>query len=106
LPNVERRLAIGERSGYLINFPIKRISAVNIRITDASGQDLPKGSAIYTTGNIPISYVGWDGMVYIEQVAQLNNLRIIRADNGTQCYSQFKLKTTEGIQDAGTTVCR
>ncbi|WP_338010325.1 FimD/PapC C-terminal domain-containing protein, partial [Yersinia pestis] len=53
-----------------------------------------------------ISYVGWDGMVYIEQVAQLNNLRIIRADNGTQCYSQFKLKTTEGIQDAGTTVCR
>lgn len=106
LPTVEKRLAISERSGYLINFPVEKVTAVNIKITDKSGQYLPKGSAIYTTGSIPVSYVGWDGMAYIEQVTQLNKLRIVRADNGISCYSQFRLNTTQGIQDGGTIICQ
>lgn len=106
LPTVERNLAISERSGYLIDFPITQITAANIRLTDKSGQDLPKGSAIYTTGDTPSGYVGWDGMAYIEQATQLNKLTIVRADNGTRCYSQFQLKNTKGIQDAGTAICQ
>ncbi|CNI09540.1 fimbria/pilus outer membrane usher protein [Yersinia pekkanenii] len=106
LPTVERQLAISERSGYLIEFPIEQITAANIRLTDKSGKYLPKGSTIYTTGSSPVSYVGWDGMAYIEQVVQLNKIRIVRADNGTNCYSQFRLKNTKGIQDAGTAICQ
>lgn len=106
MPEVERRLAISERSGYLIDFPMQQITAATLHITDASGADLPKGSPVYTTDVKPVSYVGWEGITYIEQVNSQNRLKITRADNGANCYVQFTLKANTGIQDIGTVTCK
>lgn len=105
-PEVERRLAISERSGYLIDFPLEQITSATLRITDESGKDLPKGSPVFTSETKPVSYVGWDGITYIEQAKPQNKLKIIRADNGARCYLQFALKASTGIQDIGTVTCK
>ncbi|WP_145573215.1 fimbria/pilus outer membrane usher protein [Yersinia mollaretii] len=106
MPEVERRLAISERSGYLLDFPLQQITAATLHITDPSGKDLPKGSPVFTTDAKPVSYVGWDGITYIEQVKPQNRLKIIRADNGAHCYVQFTLKASTGIQNIGTVICQ
>lgn len=105
MPEVERRLAISERSGYLIDFPLEQITAAILHITDESGKDLPKGSPVFTSDPKPVSYVGWDGITYIEQAKPQNKLKIIRADNGAYCNLQFGLKAHSGIQDIGTVKC-
>lgn len=106
MPEVEHRLAISERSGYLIDFPIEQITAATLHIVDESGKDLPKGSPIFATEAKPASYVGWDGIAYIEQIKPQNRLRIARADNGINCYVQFALKASSGIQNIGTVACK
>ncbi|CFR02002.1 MULTISPECIES: fimbria/pilus outer membrane usher protein [Yersinia] len=106
MPEVERRLAISERSGYLIDFPLEQITAATLHIIDSSGKDLPKGSPILSSAHKTISYVGWDGIAYIEQVQSQNTLEIIRADNGAHCSVQFTLKNSKGIQNIGTLTCR
>ncbi|MDA5496836.1 fimbria/pilus outer membrane usher protein [Yersinia aleksiciae] len=106
MPEVERRLAISERSGYLIDFPMQQITAATLHIIDSSGADLPKGSPVYTTDAKPVSYVGWEGITYVEPANPQNKLKITRADNGANCYVQFALKSSSGIQDIGTVTCK
>ncbi|CNK78772.1 outer membrane usher protein [Yersinia frederiksenii] len=106
MPEVERQLAISERSGYLIDFPIEQITAATLHIIDESGKDLPKGSPIFAADAKPTSYVGWDGIAYIEQIKPQNKLRITRADNSANCYVQFALKASTGIQNIGTVTCK
>lgn len=106
MPEVERRLAISERSGYLVDFPLEKITAATLHITDESGKDLPKGSPIFTLDTQPVSYVGWDGIAYIEHTKPHNKLKIIRADNGAHCTVQFALKNSVGIQNVGTLICQ
>ncbi|RXA98027.1 MULTISPECIES: fimbria/pilus outer membrane usher protein [Yersinia] len=105
MPEVERRLAIRERSGYLIDFPLEQVTAATLHIIDISGKELPKGSPIFNSDVKPTSYVGWDGIAYIEQIKPQNKLKITRADNGGSCYVHFTQKARAGIQDIGTVTC-
>ncbi|WP_145579931.1 fimbria/pilus outer membrane usher protein [Yersinia vastinensis] len=105
MPEVERRLAIRERSGYLIDFPLEQVTAATLHIIDILGKELPKGSPIFNSDVKPTSYVGWDGIAYIEQIKPQNKLKITRADNGASCYVHFTQKARAGIQDIGTVTC-
>ncbi len=62
-------------------------------------------TANLTSGNQQ-SYVGWDGMTYIDPVQQHNRLSVIPADGGPPCQAEFSLAKPQGIQRVGPVVCR
>ena len=89
-PNVEQRVAVRRGSGYLLEFQLSRVAAASVHLVDARQQDLALGSAVLNEQNGARSVVGWDGLVYLENLAEQNSLQVIMPD-GQQCKAQFGL---------------
>ena len=89
-PNVEQRVAVRRGSGYLLEFELRRVAAASVHLIDARQQDLALGSAVLNEQNGERAVVGWDGLVYLENLAQQNSLQVIMPD-GQQCKAQFAL---------------
>ncbi|CAI0829850.1 F1 capsule-anchoring protein precursor [Serratia entomophila] len=106
LPTVEKTVAIRDHSGFLVEFPIQPISAADVELVDAQGKPLANGSQVAVIGGNQQSYVGWDGMAYIDPVQQHNRLSVIPADGGPACQAEFSLAKSQGIQRVGPIVCR
>lgn len=89
-PNVEQRVAVRRGSGYLLEFELSRAAAASVHLVDGKQQDLELGSAVLNEQNGGRAVVGWDGLVYLENLVQHNSLQVIRPD-GQQCKAQFVL---------------
>ncbi|MCF3195428.1 fimbria/pilus outer membrane usher protein [Pseudomonas bubulae] len=89
-PNVEQRVAVRRGSGYLLEFELRRVAAASVHLIDARQQDLALGSAVLNEQNGERAVVGWDGLVYLENLVQQNSLQVIMPD-GQQCKAQFAL---------------
>ncbi|KPN87329.1 fimbria/pilus outer membrane usher protein [Pseudomonas nunensis] len=87
-PNVEQRIAVRRGSGYLLEFPLSRVIAASIVLVDAQQKELPLGSGVVHEQSGTQTVVGWDGLVYLENLQAQNNLRVTLADGGT-CQVQF-----------------
>lgn len=106
VPTVEKTVAIRDHSGFLVDFPIQQISAADVKLVDAQGKPLANGSEVAIVGSNQQSYVGWDGMVYVDPVQLQNRLSVIPADGSAPCQAQFSLTKTQGIQSIGPIVCQ
>ena len=89
-PNVEQRVAVRRGSGYLLEFELRRVAAASVHLVDAQQQDLALGSAVLNEQNGSRAVVGWDGLVYLENLAAQNSLQVILPE-GQQCKAQFAL---------------
>ena len=89
-PNVEQRVAVRRGSGYLLEFAVKRVSAASVRLVNAEQRELPLGSAVLNEQNGARAVVGWDGLVYLEDLTAQNTLQVIVPD-GAQCRASFAL---------------
>ncbi|XBS69709.1 fimbria/pilus outer membrane usher protein [Acerihabitans sp. KWT182] len=87
--NVEQRVAVRRRSGYLLHFPIEPLRAANVILHDSQGRPLPAGSRILRDGQ-PIDYVGWDGSAWVNHLAAENLLRVVTPD-GNRCTAHLTL---------------
>lgn len=104
-PLVDQRVAVRRGSGYLLRFPVERVVAASIVLHDAEGEPLPVG-ALVTTGNGHQAYVGWDGLLYLENLQPRNKLSV-RLPDGDQCDVSFELDTSlDQIAQIGPLVCR
>lgn len=102
---VSRRVAIAAGSGHVIRFPIERAIAVRATIADTRGEPLPAGTPI-TVNRKDRTYVGWDGMLFIDDASPETVLEAILPD-GTRCHAAFSVPAeAEEIIDAGTLTCR
>jgi outer membrane usher protein len=90
-PQVEQRVAVRRGSGYLVQFPLTRIVAASVVLVDARQQYLPLGSLVTHEQSGAQAVVGWDGLVYLENLAPNNSLRVSLADGGS-CQASFALK--------------
>lgn len=106
VPSVEKTIAVRDHSGYLVDFPVKRVSAADVELVDAQGKHLANGSQVAVIGTNQQSYVGWDGMSYIDPVQQHNRLSVIPADGGAPCQATFNLDKPQGMQRIGPIVCQ
>ncbi|MCU0121176.1 fimbria/pilus outer membrane usher protein [Pseudomonas sp. B2M1-30] len=87
-PNVEQRIAVRRGSGYLLEFPLSRVIAASIVLVDGQQRELPLGSAVLHEESGTHTVVGWDGLVYLENLQAQNSLRVTLAD-GTTCQARF-----------------
>ena len=105
LPSVEnRRHSRSQRLPGRI--PVQRLSAADVELVDAQGKPLANGSQVAVIGSNQQSYVGWDGMTYIDPVQQHNRLSVIPADGGAPCQVSFSLANPQGLQRVGPLVCQ
>ena len=92
--NVEQRVAVRRGSGYLLEFPMRRVIAASITLVDAQHQDLPLGSQVRHEQSGGLAVVGWDGLVYLENLATHNTLQVTLGD-GQSCQATFDLNPAE-----------
>jgi outer membrane usher protein len=101
---VSRRVAVAAGSGYVVRFPVERVAAARAVIVDAAGQPLPAGT-VAVLNDSGKTYVGWDGMLYLERVAATNTLDVALSE-GRHCRVRFAAGDPgDGILDLGTLTC-
>ncbi|NVZ18625.1 fimbrial biogenesis outer membrane usher protein [Pseudomonas costantinii] len=106
VPNVEQRVSVRRGSGYLLEFPVRRVIAASITLVDAKHQDLPLGSQVRHEQSGALAVVGWDGLVYLENLVAHNTLQVT-VGNGQTCQATFELDTTqEQVPLIGPLVCQ
>ncbi len=102
---VSQRVAVAAGSGYVVRFPVARVAAARAVIVDAAGQPLPAGTPV-TLNHAARTYVGWDGMLYLENVAPENALEVALPEDAS-CRVQFSAgPPRDDILDLGTLTCR
>lgn len=104
-PKVEQRFAVKRKSGYLLNFPVERLRAASVILHDSNGQPLPVSSQVLRRDRAT-EYVGWDGLVWMEDLSASNPMRVVTPD-GRQC--ETTLAIAEGqpkaLQTYGPLTC-
>ncbi|WP_443969460.1 fimbria/pilus outer membrane usher protein [Sphingobium sp. CR28] len=103
-PIVEQRIAVRRGSGFLLEFPVSRVVAATVTLHDAAGQPLPVGAPV-TVNGVPGTYVGWDGIAYMEGLQSRNALTITLPDGGS-CAASFDLDRTDQIGRIGPLICQ
>ncbi|WP_256349183.1 fimbria/pilus outer membrane usher protein, partial [Pseudomonas gingeri] len=105
-PTVEQRIAVRRGSGYLLKFPLTRIVAASVELVDAHNQPLPLGANVIHEQTGAAAVVGWDGLVYLENLAKQNSLKVMLAD-GSICRVRFAMEASaEQVPLIGPLVCR
>jgi outer membrane usher protein len=106
VPVVEQRIAVRQRSGAVVRFPLESVVAAIVFLVDAQGLPLPLGLPVVHEETGQTRIVGWDGLVYLEDLDEDNHLRVTLPD-GAQCAVSFPLATPRhGIARIGPLPCR
>ncbi|MFJ4376422.1 fimbria/pilus outer membrane usher protein [Pseudomonas japonica] len=104
--DVEQRVAVRRGAGYLLNFPLNRVLAASVELVDSEHRDLPLGSQVTHQQSGSLAVVGWDGLVYLDNLAEQNTLRVQLAGGGS-CQAQFSLAGGhDDVPLIGPLVCR
>ncbi|WP_225614439.1 fimbria/pilus outer membrane usher protein [Pantoea sp. PNT02] len=88
-PKVEQRFAVKRKSGYLLNFPVERLRAASVVLHDSNHQPLPISSQVLRP-NQATEYVGWDGIVWMEDLDANNPIHVVTPD-GRSCDTQLDI---------------
>lgn len=106
VPLVSQRVAVARDSGHVLRFPVERLTAVRATLVDEQGTPLPAG-AYATVNDSDSTYVGWDGMLFVEQARPANRL-VVDLPDGGQCIAEFAAPATPAtdIIDLGELSCR
>lgn len=105
-PNVEQRVAVRRGAGYLLEFPLRRVLAASVVLVDAGNHDLPVGSQVRHEQSGALAVVGWDGLVYLEDLSEHNSL-VVQLAEGRSCRVQFELKAeADQVPLVGPLVCQ
>ncbi|WP_058968754.1 fimbria/pilus outer membrane usher protein [Type-D symbiont of Plautia stali] len=81
-PKVEQRFAVKRKSGYLLHFPVERLRAASVVLHDSNGQPIPISSQILRPSQAT-EYVGWDGIVWMEDLSAENPIHVVTPDGRT-----------------------
>lgn len=105
IPSTTYELSVREKSGLLVDFKIKNIQSINLTLLDNNDKPLPKGSTVQTQDN-KTSWVGWDGLVWLQDINTNNQLTVTRADTGKVCNVTLHVPKQKGIIYLGQQKCQ
>ena len=114
VPQPELNIVPTDRAGTLVKFDLQRIRSASIVLHDASGQPVATGSRAVVQDHSRdaatiSSIVGYDGMVYFEQLAADNRITVNLPDGG-QCTAHARwpdtAKSVNEIPVIGPITCR
>lgn len=104
LPQVAQSVAIASGGGAVVRFPVESLAAARALITDARGLPLPVGTPV-STADGTTTHVGWDGLLFLEQV-RADSLLTAHLPDGSRCTAPIRLPAaTPDIVDLGELPC-
>ena len=93
------------RSGVLIDFPLKRERNAILRFLDEGGKPLPTGSVVEVEGRDERYYVGFDGEAFVTDLEGRHRLRAQSAN--ALCEIEIELSpTASAVSDLGPYICK
>jgi len=91
----------------VIGFPIKQSYAANVSLVQSNGQAIPVGAVVHRADQ-ESSYVGMDGIAYLEDLGAENTIRVQLPDQSI-CEANFSLDLKQAQQQIAvikSVVCR
>lgn len=106
LKETERKVALRRQSGYLVDFPMEQERVASVILHDENGHALPVASQVMRDNKSP-AVVGYDGIVWLENLDGVNPLRVVTPD-GKRCETAFSLTANpeHKLQTYGPLNCR
>ncbi len=96
-----------DRSGVVIDFGTKRMSAATVILTNAEGKPLPMGAEVLQDGTGQPAVMGYDGRVWLTDLSPKNNLTITLPEGLGTCHASFDYKPVPGsIPEIGGVICK
>jgi len=95
-----------DRSGIVVEFPIKVSRGALLRLVDAAGAPIPLGSTATLKATGAVIPVGYDGEAYAEDLEPHDELLVVKPD-GKRCTVAFEYRPIAGdIPTIGPLACR
>jgi len=93
-----------DRAGTLVSFDIQPVRAATLLLVDAAGKPLPVGSEVRLAGTEAPALVGFDGMVYLDTLAEDNLLEVKTPAGPCNVHLAYR-KEGHGIPQIGPLRC-
>ncbi len=94
-----------DRSGVVVEFPIRVSHGALITIVTDDGKPVPVGSSAVLAATKAEVVVGYDGQTYVEDLSGENTLRVQMPD-GARCTASFRYQPVPGtIPKIGPITC-
>jgi outer membrane usher protein len=104
VPTVMQTVAVASGSGAVVRFPVERRSAARAILRGPDGLPLAAGTPVLINDEVA-TYVGWDGLLFVEQAKAANRLAV-RFANGSRCTASFAVpEDASDIFDIGDLTC-
>jgi outer membrane usher protein len=102
---VESTVTPGDRAGVLVRFGVHKVRAATLILHDGDGQPLPLGSTVYGGSLSEPAVVGYDGMVFLDNLQTKTALRVERPDGrGCQLHASYPASSHE-LPQLGPLLC-
>lgn len=96
-PDSTQSLVIpADRSGVVVDFGAKKLNAATVILTNPQGEPLPLGAEVKRDGTDQVAAVGYDGKVWLTDLAARNDLTITLPDGLGTCRASFTYKPVSG----------
>ena len=106
VPFAQQQVRPQDRSGVVVNFPLKRSNGVLLRLQDDAGKPIQIGSTATLVSTGVAVPVGYDGEAYVIDLQPHNDVLVERAD-GAHCTVSFDYHAVPGeIPTIGPLPCR
>lgn len=87
---VEQRVALRQGSGALVRMPIRTVRSATLLLVDDAGKPLQPGGVVARPG-AGAAEIGWDGLVYLEDLPASETLLAITRADGKQCHARVAM---------------
>lgn len=96
-----------DRAGVLVDFSLRTVRSAVITLKDAQGQLMPLGSRVFLNrSKTETAMVGYDGQVYLEDLANSNLVQVTTPDGARSCSARFMYpKDASAIPAIGPVSC-
>lgn len=96
-----------DRSGVVVDFGTKKISAATVILSNAEGKPLPMGAEVLRYGTDQVAVMGYDGRVWLTDLNPKNNLTVTLPEGLGTCHASFDFKPVTGlIPEIGGVLCQ
>ncbi|HSQ04137.1 MAG TPA: fimbria/pilus outer membrane usher protein, partial [Burkholderiales bacterium] len=93
------------KSGVLLDFPIRRVRAAVLRITNENGEDIPSGAIAHIEGTAEQFPVALRGELYMNGFTGKDRI-VITWKNSSCAIELVYPKTSDPLPDLGTHICK
>ena len=93
-----------EKSGVLVQFPVKQVNAANVQLVLADGKNAPIGADVHLNGVKAPNVVGYDGLVYLRDMKQNNEIELSWMNGGCKARVAYQ-KIPGTIPSLGPVTC-